>query len=308
MDAKTGTPAGGIAWRLERAKLLSGEFLGRIVVLFKLRVVVLLVLASIGGALLASNGKLWFGQIFLLIMTGTLSAAAASAINQFIERDRDGRMMRTRQRPLAVGVFARPQTTLEFSVALLVLSVMIAIPFSVPLAFFLAAGAAIYIWVYTLWLKPRTWLNIIIGGAAGSCAVLSGGAAAGNWAEPGVLALALLVYAWTPTHFWSLALAYREDYARAGVPMLPVIVSARTSVNWITFHTALIALIALLMGFHKSLGLYYLVITVPATLWLGWHSLRLVKTLDQRQALKLFKVSNIYLGLVLVAIYLVTIF
>jgi protoheme IX farnesyltransferase len=116
----------------------------------------------------------------------------------------------------------------------------------------------IYIWVYTLWLKPRTWLNIIIGGAAGSCAVLSGGAAAGNWAEPGVLALALLVYAWTPTHFWSLALAYREDYARAGVPMLPVIVSAQTSANWITFHTATIAVIALLMGLHPALGWYTL--------------------------------------------------
>jgi protoheme IX farnesyltransferase len=185
---------------------------------------------------------------------------------------------------------------------------MIAMPLSVSLAFFLAAGAVIYIWVYTLWLKPRTWLNIIIGGAAGSCAVLSGGAAAGNWAEPGVLALALLVYAWTPTHFWSLALAYRDDYARAGVPMLPVIVSTRTSANWITFHTAAIALIALLMGLHPVLGWHYLLITVPATLWLGWHSLRLVQNPDHRQALKLFKVSNMYLGLVLMAIYLVTLF
>jgi len=217
-------------------------------------------------------------------------------------------MTRTSQRPLAVGVFARPETTLEVSVALVILAVMIALPFSAPLAFFLAAGAVIYIWVYTLWLKPLTWLNIIIGGAAGSCAVLSGGAAAGNWAEPGVLALALLVYAWTPTHFWSLALAYRDDYARAGVPMLPVVVSARTSANWITFHTALVALIALLMGLHPSLGWYYLLITVPATLWLGWHSLRLVKNPDHRQALKLFKVSNMYLGLVLLAIYLVTLF
>ncbi len=126
--------------------------------------------------------------------------------------------------------------------------------------------------------------------------------------EPGVLALALLVYAWTPTHFWSLALAYRGDYARAGVPMLPVLVSARTSANWITFHTAMVALVALLMGLHPSLGWLYFLITIPATLWLGWHSLRLVQNPDQKQALKLFKVSNIYLGLVLMAIYLVTLF
>jgi len=307
MDANT-RASGGIAWRLERARILSGEFLSRLVVLFKLRVVVLLVLSSLGGALLASHGNLIPGQILLLLITGTLSSAGASAINQYIERDRDGRMTRTRQRPLAVGDFARPETTLEVSIGLVILAVMIALPFSVPLAFFLAAGAAIYIWVYTLWLKPRTWLNIIIGGAAGSCAVLSGGAAVGNWAEPGVLALALLVYAWTPTHFWSLALAYRDDYARAGVPMLPVVVSARASANWITFHTAAVALIALLMGLHPSLGWHYLLITVPATLWLGWHSLRLIKNPDHGQALKLFKVSNMYLGLVLMAIYLVTLF
>jgi heme O synthase-like polyprenyltransferase len=90
--------------------------------------------------------------------------------------------------------------------------------------------------------------------------------------------------------------------------MLPVIVSAQTSANWITFHTATIAVIALLMGLHPALGWYYLLITVPATLWLGWHSLRLVQTPDHRQALKLFKVSNMYLGLVLMAIYLVTLF
>jgi heme o synthase len=307
MDAKM-REAGSITWKLARARIISGELLGRLVVLFKLRVVVLLLLASLGGALLASHGNLTPGQVFILILTGTLSSAGASAINQYIERDRDGRMKRTSQRPLAIGVFSRPETALEVSVVLVVLAVMIALPYSTSLAFFLAAGAAIYIWVYTLWLKPRTWLNIIIGGAAGSCAVLSGGAAAGNWAEPGVLALALLVYAWTPTHFWSLALAYRDDYERAGVPMLPVIVSTRTSVTWIAAHTALSALIALFMGLHPSLDWYYLLITVPATLWLGWCSLQLLRNPDQKHALKLFKVSNMYLGLVLMAIYLVTLF
>jgi heme o synthase len=307
MQAKT-RASGGIALKLDRTRIISGEILNRIVVLFKLRVVVLLVLASLGGALLASRGSLTVGQIFLLLITGMLSSAGSSAINQYIERNRDGCMERTRRRPLAAGVFARPETALEVSVALVILSVMIALPFSQSLAFFTAAGAAIYVGVYTLWLKPRTWLNIIIGGIAGSCAVLSGGAAAGNWAEPGVLALALLVYTWTPTHFWSLALAYRDDYAKADVPMLPVVKSARTSAVWITFHTAATALIAVLMGLHPALGWPYLIITGPATLWLGWHSMRLVKTTDRRQALRLFKVSNMYLGMVLLAIYLVTLF
>jgi heme O synthase-like polyprenyltransferase len=90
--------------------------------------------------------------------------------------------------------------------------------------------------------------------------------------------------------------------------MLPVVVSARASALWITFHTALAALIALLMGLHPSLGWYYLIFAAPATLWLGWHSLRLIQNPDHRQALKLFTVSNMYLGFVLVAIYLVTLF
>jgi protoheme IX farnesyltransferase len=307
MDAKM-RASGGIADRFDRVRILSGEFVGRMVVLFKLRVVVLLVLASLGGYLFASGGHPVFGQLSILLITGTLSAAGASAINQYIERERDGRMLRTRARPLADGVFARPETTLEVSIAMLILALMLALPFSLSLAFFLAAGAAIYIWVYTLWLKPRTWWNIVIGGAAGSCAVLSGGAAAGNWAEPGVLMLALLVYVWTPTHFWSLAQAHREDYARAGVPMLPVIVSPSTSARWIALHTFAVTLIALLMGFHPSLDWKYSLITLPATFWLGWHSMRLVQQPDPKQALKLFKVSNIYLGLVLAAIYLVVFF
>ncbi len=312
MDAKL-RPSGGIErtnwfWRLEKIEGISGEFLSRLVVLFKLRVVVLLVLASLGGALLAAGGSLGVGEIVILLITGAFSSAGASAINQYLERDRDGHMARTRRRPLVVGAYARPETALEAGVGLVILAVMIALPFSMPLAGFLTAGAVIYVGVYTLWLKPRTWLNIVIGGAAGSCAVLSGGAAAGNWAEPGVLTLAFLIFAWTPTHFWSLAQAYREDYARAGVPMLPVIVSPRTSAWWITLHTTMVGLIALVMGAHPLLGWPYLLITLPATLWLGWHSQRLIVTPDRTQALKLFKVSNVYLGLVLMAIYVVTLF
>jgi protoheme IX farnesyltransferase len=282
--------------------------LGQAVVLFKLRVVVLLVLSSVGGALLASGGRLPLGHLILLLVTGTLSSAGASAINQYLERDQDSCMQRTRTRPLAAGGLARPQTILEVAVALVILAVMVALPFSAPLAFFLAAGAVIYVGVYTLWLKPRTLLNIVIGGAAGSCAVLSGGAAGGNWADPGVVALSLLVFAWTPTHFWSLAQAHRDDYARASFPMLPVVTGARTSAGWITLHTGVTALIALALSVHPSLGWPYLLPTSLATLWLGQHSVRLILNPDRQQALKLFRVSNAYLGLVLLTIFVRTLF
>jgi protoheme IX farnesyltransferase len=277
---------------------------GKLIVLFKLRVVVLLVLASVGGALLASGGHLSLGRLILLVVTGTLSSAGASAINQYLERGSDGQMQRTRQRPLVIGEVARPQSVLEISVTLIILAETIALPFDRALAFFLGAGAVIYVGVYTLWLKPRTVLNIVIGGAAGSCAVLSGGAAGGNWAEPGVIALALLIFAWTPTHFWSLAQAYRDDYARADVPMLPAITSARVSAWWIVLHTGLTGFIALMLSACPALGWGYAVPTIAATLWLGWHSIRLVHQPDRPRALTLFKVSNIYLGIVLLAIYI----
>ena len=217
-------------------------------------------------------------------------------------------MQRTRRRPLAVGEFARPRSVLDVSVSLIILAVMIALPFSKALALFLGAGAIIYVGVYTIWLKPRTLLNIVIGGAAGSCAVLSGGAAGGNWADPGVIALALLVFAWTPTHFWSLALAYRDDYSRADVPMLPVIVNAQASAWWIVLHTGLTGFIALMLSLRPGLGWPYVVPTVLATVWLGWHSIGLVRQPDRAHAFNLFKVSNIYLGIVLFAIYIGTLF
>ena len=277
---------------------------GKLVVLFKLRVVGLLVLASVGGALLASNGPVSVGQLLLLVVTGTLSSAGASAINQYLERDSDGQMQRTRRRPLAVGGVARPRTVLEVSLGLIVLAVLLAWPFSPALAVFLGLGALIYVGVYTVWLKPRTVLNIVVGGAAGSCAVLSGGAAGGNWADPGVIALALLVFAWTPTHFWSLALAYRDDYERADVPMLPVIANAHASAWWIVLHTGLTAFVALMLSVRPALGWVYVVPTVLATVWLGWHSIQLLRQPERARAFKLFKVSNIYLGIVLLGIYL----
>ena len=276
--------------------------LGQVIVLFKLRVVALLVLLSVGGALLASGGRLPLGRLVLLLVTGTLSSAGASAINQYLEREQDVHMERTRRRPLAMGVVARPGTVLEAGVGLVILAVMLALPFSAALAAFLAAGALIYVAVYTIWLKPRTLLNIVIGGAAGSCAVLSGGAAGGHWADPGVVALALLVLVWTPTHFWSLAQAYRDDYARADFPMLPVVVGPRAAAWWITLHTGATATIALALAAHPALGWPYLLPTGLATLWLGWYSVRLILDPGRTQALRLFKTSNAYLGLVLLAI------
>jgi protoheme IX farnesyltransferase len=181
------------------------------------------------------------------------------------------------------------------------------LPFNPALAFFLFLGAFIYVVVYTLWLKPRTTLNIVIGGAAGSCAVLSGSAAAGDWSHPTAVGLAFLIFVWTPVHFWSLAQVYRDDYASAGVPMLPLVASARATAWWIGLHTAVTAFVALVLSVDPALGWLYLAPVGVATIWVAHHAVRLIRQ-PQAHAIHLFKCSNIYLGLVLVAIFIGTMF
>ena len=280
------------------------DILRSIVVLFKLRVVILLVLSSLGGALLASGGTISAANLGLLLVTGILSASGASAINQYLERSSDALMRRTLNRPMANGLISKPGIVLGVAIGFIVLAVALALLAGNPaLAVFLALGAAIYVGIYTVWLKPRTILNIVIGGAAGSCAVLSGSAAAGMWNEPGALVLALLIFVWTPTHFWSLAMAFRDDYSKAGVPMLPTVISDRATAWWITIHTVATAVVALMLALHPELGLLYLIPISLATLWMTWESIRLIMNPEKDQAFKVFKLSNLYLGLVLIFIY-----
>jgi protoheme IX farnesyltransferase len=173
------------------------------------------------------------------------------------------------------------------------------LPSNPALAFFLLLGAAIYVGVYTIWLKPRTLLNIVIGGAAGSAAVLSGSAAAGMWNQPAAVLLALLLFVWTPTHFWSLAIVYRNDYARSNTPMLPVQTSLRQAASWVLLHTGATAFAALALAVvQPSLGWLYLIPIGLATIDLIIRNVRLLATPSPKLALSLFKASNIYLTLV----------
>lgn len=285
------------------------HILSLIVVLFKLRIVVLLLAAAWGGAMLASAGRPTAGDMLLLSLTGALAAGGSGAINQYLERDQDTLMKRTRRRPLATGevkpVWALLGGSLSIGLALL-LALLAGNP---TLAFFLGLGAFIYIAVYTVWLKPRTLLNVVIGGAAGSAAVLSGSAAVGHWADPGALLLATLLFTWSPSHFWSLALVYRKDYATASFPMLPVIMERRRAVIWTLIHMAATGAIGLLLATHTALGWVYLVPMLAATLWLARDSVRLLWVHTQgdegkegQQAMTLFKASNLYLALVLLMI------
>jgi protoheme IX farnesyltransferase len=265
-------------------------------------VVTLLLFAALGGAMLGSAGTPARSDLVLLLITGALSASGASALNQVIERHKDSTMKRTRRRPLVTGQFRARWVLLAGSSMIALASGMAWMAGNPALAIWLAVGAFIYVGVYTIWLKPRSVLNVVIGGAAGSAAVISGGAAVGHWSDPGVIVLSLLLFAWSPTHFWSLALAYRADYERAHVPMLPVVVSPRRAVFWMLAHAAATALFGLLLALDGALGWLYLVPVSAATLWLLWESGRLIIAYTGAQAMRVFKVSNMYLSLVLLAI------
>jgi len=279
-----------------------GGLLKSLVVLFKVRVVLLLLFAALGGAMLGSTGAPALGDLALLFVTGALSASGASALNEYLERYKDGAMKRTRRRPLVTGQ-VNARLVMVIASGMVVLASTLALLAGNPmLAFWLATGAFIYVGIYTIWLKPRSVLNVVIGGAAGSAAVLSGGAAVGHWADPGVIVLALLLFTWSPMHFWSLALAYGTDYERARVPMLPVVVSPRCAVFWMLAHVVATAAFGLLLATQDGLGLLYLIPVLLMTVWVVREAARLLTDYSGSRALSVFKVSNIYLSVVLVAV------
>ena len=277
------------------------------VVLFKLRIVTLLLLSAFGGAglgiLVVGQTSVW--AWILLAITGTLSAAGASGINQYLEWERDSKMNRTAARPLATGQIKNPQLVLVLGVGMVFGATALAAAFNLALAFWIFLGAVIYVGVYTVWLKPRTTLNIVIGGAAGSCAVISGGAAVGAWSALGVWILAALVFVWTPVHFWALALAYRADYIKADYPMLPARVAPSVAARWTAVHTILTAVAGMALGFWPVVDWFYLVPIGLATAVLTIRTIALLMApAEKAPAFALFHFSNLYLALVLVVVLL----
>ncbi len=281
------------SWR-EWARLL--------VILFKLRIVFLLLMAATAGAFIAAAGWPGLTTLCLVWVAGGMAAAGSSALNQYWERHTDGTMGRTEKRPLVNGDIKNPQWVPVVALALIAAPSLVVLPFNPPMTFFLLLGAFIYVCIYTIWLKPRTLLNIVIGGAAGSAAVLTGSAATGSWQAPGALILALILFLWTPFHFWSLALLYRDDYARSDVPMLPVHTTPHQAAWWVMAHTLPTCLAGLLLASLPALGWAYLLPTTWVTADLFWRNVRLIREPTPAHARALFLSSNIYLLVLLLAI------
>jgi len=273
---------------------------------FKLRIGVAIMLSTLTGLAVTPGPALEPWKIVLLAAVVLASSASAGAFNQVVERELDARMGRTRNRPFVTGRFRAGWPWLTGLAALLLIPVAAAaLAINPTSALYVFLGAFVYGVVYTVWLKRRTWLNIVIGGLSGSFAVLAGAAAI----DPGLTAapvlLAVVLFLWTPPHFWSLAFAYRDDYARAGVPMLPVVMSEAAAAWIIMGHTvALVAVSLLLAAF--GLGWIYLLGAASGGALFVVTSLRLVAKPGRKRAMANFFASLIQLCLLLAAAMLDT--
>lgn len=239
-------------------------------------------------------------QIAVLVLAVIGAAAAAGGFNQYAERDLDRLMQRTRERPFVTGELTADRRFLWLLAALLVCSVAAATAVTNALAAaYVFLGAFFYGVVYTVWLKRRTWWNIVIGGAAGSFAVLAGAAAVAPGppaAAPALLAAVLFL--WTPPHFWSLAILCRDDYARAGVPMLPVVIGDARCARMILAHTvALVTLSIAPLAF--GMGWIYGIAAVTGGAWFITKSARLVREPSRANARGNFLASLVQLALLL---------
>ena len=226
--------------------------------LFKVRIGAAIAVAAAAGLAVEEGARINLLSGTILILSVLVASAAAGAFNQYVERDLDVLMKRTRNRPFVTGALKHGPFwvwLIGFMTAGAVLAASLATNFLAGLYVFL--GAFIYGVVYTVWLKRRTWWNIVVGGLAGSFAVLAGAAAVAPMPGPDALALAVVLFLWTPPHFWSLAIACRDDYAAAGVPMLPVVVGDARAARAILASACLLVLASLVPGLF-GLGTLYL--------------------------------------------------
>ena len=215
--------------------------------IFKPRIALEIMLAGVAGVAISGGRGLAWWQLLALALAIFVAAGAAGALNHLAERDLDARMSRTRSRPFVTGALVGTGGWYALVAGLLMFAVVTAgLATNWLAAAYVFLGAFTYGVVYTLWLKRRTWLNIVVGGLAGSFAVLAGAAAIDPTPGPAAWTFAVVLFLWTPPHFWSLATYYRQDYADAGVPMLPVVHGDRVAAMAILGHTIPLVLLSLL--------------------------------------------------------------
>ena len=277
-------------------------FLRKVIEIFKVRISLTITLCAVSGVfIMPYSNSFTFKQFLVLIFCTFLSSASSSAFNQFYEKDLDKLMPRTSQRPFATGFFKTEISWLIGFFALLVFSLLLAAYYlNIATAIYLLLGALFYGYIYTVVLKRSSIYNIVIGGLAGSFAVLAGSAAVNPMLSVSAIILSLILFLWTPPHFWSLAIAIEEDYAKAKIPMLPNLIGAKSSSYVILSQTVLLFLISF-VPLLFNMGIIYLIFVFVGGLYFFWRSIVLVLETTKKNAMSNFFASFIQLGLLLFA-------
>jgi protoheme IX farnesyltransferase len=269
--------------------------------LTKPRVLLLVIFTGLPAMTLAGGEWPAPGFAFAVLLGISLAAGAANALNCYIERDVDARMERTRNRPLP-GARMKAERALAFGIVLSLLATALLWRTGGPLAAGLGLATILfYVFVYTVWLKPRSAWNAVIGGAAGAAAPLIADAAVNGHVGPAGWILFAIVFFWQPPHVWAIALFRKQDYARAGIPMLPNVIGdqpTRWRMLWYSIALVPVTLAPLPLDL---LGPLYGVVAAALGAWFVWHSVRVLRERTDAAARRMFHVSLVYLFVLFLA-------
>ncbi len=274
--------------------------------LIKPRIVLLLVFTGLAGMLVAYK-EVGRTPTILDLAVGIaavfLGSAGAEVLTNYRDRDIDTIMKRTNHRPLPTGRISG-RRALAYGFAMSILSVALAYWFNALAAIFMVIGLVDNVVVYSLWLKRRSWLNIILGGISGGMPVLVGYAAIADAVSPLAIFMSALVIVWIPTHIWSLAIRQRQDYLDAKIPMLPVVVSTRIATVCIAITSALLAVFSLSIFFVATVSLFYVVSATACGAFILAYSIKLAIDRTEKTAWTLFKISSPYLAIIFTVLIL----
>lgn len=285
----------------ERASFSAVPAWRDVLVLLKLRIGGLVLCVALAAAVAAGMRNVL--TLTVLAAACLLASAGASSLNHYLDRAYDARMARTRSRPIPAGRI-RPRFALWLGVALVAASQAALPVLGVVVSLYLLAGALTYALVYTWWLKPRTPYSIVLGGAAGSFAALAGWQTAASTATPQALALAAVLFLWTPSHFWSLSIVLENDYRAAGLPQLSAVAGAKRTAGAVLANTA--GLVAVSLALAPFVGWAYLALALPAGAAFLASVVALRLRPDRARAWRAFKLSGLYLLVLLVGLVLST--
>ena len=273
-----------------------------LVTLTKPRIISLLLLTTIAPMFVTGRGLPSAQLVLVVAIAGYLMAGGANAINMWFDRDIDDKMSRTRLRPIPAGRIA-PAVALAFGIGLAIIAFDLFWQLVNPLSAWLAlAGLLFYVFIYTVWLKRSSPQNIVIGGAAGAFPPLVGWAAVTGGIDLAAIYLFAIIFFWTPPHFWALALIKRGEYARAGVPMMPVVRGERRTKFEMLVYTLMLLPLTLMPVLFGAFGAFYAVAAVLLGAPLLWYCIRLLREPTVTPtAWKLYRYSLLYLALLFVA-------